>query len=364
MTLPKKFIWFLIIAQIFLLYASWAVYTIFLSFFPSLAGHKMPSASLLALLALLPLSTSILDYKFDGPLLRWAYIASWVWLVYTLYLGMMATICLGVFLVWGGNLQNYGLLAIGFSAAIVIYGLINARLTKITKIKVKLPNLPESWRGKTAVLVTDIHLGHVLRNGFAKKVISKINSLKPEIVFIPGDFYDGVHTGFGELAAEFKDINAPAGVYFSSGNHEMFAGYGQTEAALSGAGIHILEDQKVEINGLQIAGLAYKEETDETVSQRIKLLGLNPDRPSILLKHVPDHLPPIARAGVSLQLSGHTHHGQIWPFRYITRKIFKGFDYGLKKLGNTQVYTSSGAGTWGPPVRIFTKSEIVQITFQ
>jgi predicted MPP superfamily phosphohydrolase len=213
-------------------------------------------------------------------------------------------------------------------------------------------------------MVSDLHLGHILHSGFARKIIKLINEQKPDIVFIPGDFYDGVHTDFGALAAEFKTVSAPLGMYFCSGNHEMFAGYGACETAIKNAGIKILEDEKLEIDGIQIAGLAYKEETDETVVKRLEAIGLNREKPSILLKHVPNRLGPISRAGASLVLSGHSHQGQIWPFRYITYNVFKGFDYGLKSKGATQVYTSSGAGTWGPPMRVFTKSEIVKIIFE
>ena len=93
-------------------------------------------------------------------------------------------------------------------------------------------------------------------------------------------------------------------------------------------------------------------------------MNIDPSKPSILLKHIPDHREAVEKSGINFQISGHTHHGQIWPFRYITKKIFKGFDYGLKSLNNLQIYTSSGVGTWGPPLRIFTKSELIKITFE
>src|SRR5581483_4104212 len=102
------------------------------------------------------------------------------------------------------------------------------------------------------------HFGHILKQGFGKKIVNKINSHKPEIVFIPGDFYDGEHTNFQELADEFKKIEAPLGIYYCSGNHEMYAGYTECEAAIKKAGIHILEDRLTEVHGLQILGLAYK----------------------------------------------------------------------------------------------------------
>jgi hypothetical protein len=97
---------------------------------------------------------------------------------------------------------------------------------------------------------------------------------------------------------------------------------------------------------------------------RLAKIGIDVNRPSVLLKHIPDHLSAVEKAGVSLQLSGHTHLAQVWPLMYITRKVFKGYDYGLKKIGKMQIYTSCGVGTWGPPLRVFTKSEIVKIIFE
>lgn len=159
-------------------------------------------------------------------------------------------------------------------------------------------------------------------------------------------------------------MNSQFGIYYVTGNHEAIAGYKICEDALQSAGVHILENQKVEVEGLQIGGLAYTHETDQSVRETLNTLNLDPSKPSILLKHIPSHVEEVAKAGVSLMLSGHTHQAQVWPFRYITQKVFKGFDYGLKTLNQLQVYTSSGVGTWGPPVRIFTKSEIVKITLE
>lgn len=362
--MPKNFIFFLIIAQAILSLFHWLIFFLLITFFPNLAQHQLGLLSLISVLSLSFLASSVLDYNFDGTVLKIAYLLSSVWLVFAFYFAIFSAVMLILYIGGLFTLTVAGWLAVSAGLLLVTYGLINARVTRVMNLKIKLPNLPGSWAGRTAVMVSDLHLGHVLHFGFARKIVKLINQQKPDIVFITGDFFDGVHTAFNELAEEFKKVNAPLGLYFCSGNHEMFAGYGKCEQAIKNAGIKILEDEKVEVDGLQIAGLAYKDETDATVADRLKDLKLDTSKASILLKHVPNRLTQASQAGVSLQLSGHSHHGQIWPFRYITHKIFKGFDYGLKHFERMQVYTSSGAGTWGPPLRVFTKSEIIKIVFE
>ncbi len=362
--MPKRFIFVLIVAQTLLTSLHWLLYKLTMAFFPVLMPQHAIIGAILILLSFSFLIFSWASYNHDILLLRWGYTLAAVWLVVGFYFTITSLGALLGFFITPLSLSLLGFFAVALSALLSIYGLLNARVIRIIPVTVSLPNLPAAWQGKTAIMVSDLHLGQILRPDTAKKIVSIINRQKPEIVFIPGDFYDGVHTDFNALAQPFKNINAPFGVYFSSGNHEVYAGYEKCEQSLKGAGIKILEDQKVELAGLQVAGLAYKNETDESVKNALAKLEFDPSKPSILLKHVPSHVQPVADAGVSLQLSGHTHLGQVWPFRYITKKVFKGFDYGFKNLNQLQIYTSSGVGTWGPPLRVFTKAEIIKITFQ
>lgn len=362
--IPKRLIFFAIILQSFLSFLHWLVYLLIITIFPGLAAFQTVIMFGLLFLSLVFPIASLVSYNHDNWLLRLIYVGASVWLVAGFYLLLFSSLLLLVSALITVNLIWLGWLSLSLSLGLTVYGLINARVLRQVNITVKLPGLPEFWRGKTAVMVSDLHLGQILRPKFAHRIVKKINSLNPEIVFVPGDFYDGVHADFKALAETFKTITAPQGCYFCSGNHEMFAGMEKCEQALDHAGIKILDDAKTEIHGLQIAGLAYKNETDSTVAKRLENLNLNKTKPSILLKHVPNHLTPVREAGINLQLSGHTHLGQIWPFRYLTKKVFKGYDYGFKKLGRLHIFTSCGVGTWGPPIRIFTKAEIIKITFQ
>ena len=130
-------------------------------------------------------------------------------------------------------------------------------------------------------------------------------------------------------------------------------------------GIRVLENEKVEMEGLQIAGGPYIHATHaEHFRSVLAKIAVDPTRASILLTHAPDRPAIAEEAGIGLQLSGHTHLGQFFPFTWITRRIYKQFTYGLSRLGNAQFYVSSGAGTWGPPLRVGSQAEIVQITFE
>jgi predicted MPP superfamily phosphohydrolase len=360
----KQMIIFLIVAQTILVLFNLVAYWLLISFFPGLDTYKTILLTALIVLAVSFLAFTIASFKFENFILRWGTIISSVWIVTNFYFLLNSLVALIIYLILPFGLVYYGLAASLVTLGLTIYGIINARVTRVTKITVTLPNLPSFWKGKTAIMVSDLHLGHVLQERFAKKIVRMINKESPEVVFLPGDFFDSVYTNFQSLANEFKAINAPSGSYFCSGNHELYVNYAECEQALKNAGVKILENQLVEVNGLQIAGAAYKHDVMPDLAENLRKMNLNHSKPSILLKHVPLQIQEVSEAGFNLVLGGHSHHGQIWPGRLITKPFFKGYDYGFKMFKNLQVYTSSGAGTWGPPMRVFTKAEIVKIIFQ
>jgi uncharacterized protein len=158
---------------------------------------------------------------------------------------------------------------------------------------------------------------------------------------------------------------APQGVYFVAGNHEEFGDDSKYLHAIEAAGVRVLSNEKVDLDGLQVIGVPYRDATKkEQLASALHGIGLDRDRASILLTHAPDH-PDIAEAaGISLQLSGHTHVGQFLPWSWMARRIYRQFVYGLSRIGKMQVFTSSGAGTWGPPLRLGSNPEIVLLEFQ
>jgi predicted MPP superfamily phosphohydrolase len=246
-----------------------------------------------------------------------------------------------------------------------IYGLLNARWIRVRRIVAALPGLPESWRGRRAVLMSDLHLGNINGAPFARRMVTLAAGLQPDIVFIPGDLFDGTKADLDKLIAPFKQLAPPFGVYFSTGNHEEFAGKEHYLEAATRAGMRVLNNERITVDGLHIAGVPFGDSTSP-IRLRATLEGmrLEPDEASILLNHMPSRLPIVERAGVSLQLSGHTHGGQLAPFNWLTRRVFGRFTNGMNRFGALQVYTSTGAGTWGPPMRVGTHPEIVLLTFE
>jgi uncharacterized protein len=255
------------------------------------------------------------------------------------------------------------LLAIAVVTA--VFGVINARMLRVRRVSLTVPRLPERWRGRKALLISDMHLGHVNGVEFAQRIAAKANELKPEIIFIVGDLFDGSKVDAEKMAAPLREMKPPLGAFFVDGNHEEYGGAAHFEQAVRGAGIRVLHNECVTVDGLRIVGVPYGPGAYPLHMRAfLEQLGLKEGPASILLNHVPNRLPIAEHAGVSLQLSGHTHGGgQLIPFNFITRRAFGEFTYGLQRFGDMQVYTSSGAGTWGPPMRVGTNPEILLLTF-
>lgn len=245
------------------------------------------------------------------------------------------------------------------------YGIWNSSQVKVNRVSVRLDQLPEQWRGRRAVVVADTHLGNIRNTNFAKKVTKLISDQQPDIVLFPGDLYDGTIDDYGKMVAPFTGITSRFGVYFAAGNHEEFRDRAAMLGPLRQVGIHVLDNEVVDVDGLQVIGINYSDATTaEKEKAVLDTLSLDKDRASILIKHVPDELETARDAGIDLQVSGHTHVGQMWPFSLVTKRIFGPFFYGLNPLDSLQVYTTSGAGTWGPPQRVGTTPEIAVITFE
>jgi uncharacterized protein len=254
-----------------------------------------------------------------------------------------------------------------FGAALLagLYGLFNASWTRITRTRVRLANLPPAWRGRRAALISDLHLGHVRNGSFLRRMVAKILQEQPDAIFIAGDLYDGTAIDVRRAAEPLRGLVAPHGVYFVAGNHEQFGDDSKYLHAIAAAGVRVLSNEKVEVDGLQIVGVPYRNAAQGGhFTSVLQSMRLDRNRASILLTHAPDH-PEIAEAaGVSLQLSGHTHLGQFIPWSWMARRIYRQFVYGLSRIGKMQVFTSSGAGTWGPPLRLGSNPEIVVLHFE
>ena len=372
MRLRRRLIIFVLILQSvlflthFLLYETWT--------FSSVKGHTAGPLWIKLILGFLSITfvpASLLAFRYTNAPVRAFYRIAAVWVGLLSFL-VIATACcwiiLAVALLTGVNSNFHRITEPLFGVAILagLYGVFNASWTRVTRTKVRLANLPATWRGRKAALISDLHLGHVRNGSFLRRMVAKILHEQPHAIFIAGDLYDGTAIDAARAAEPLNQLTtAPHGVYFVAGNHEQFRDESKYLHAIATAGIRVLNNEKVEVDGLQIAGVPYRN-ASQPRSFASALLGIRLDREraSILLTHAPDH-PEIAEAaGVSLQLSGHTHLGQFIPWSWIARRIYRQFVYGLSRTGRMQVFTSSGAGTWGPPLRLGSNPEIVVLQFE
>jgi hypothetical protein len=349
----------------FLLYETWAF---------SSAGSDTHGAVWIKLavgfLSVSFVAASLLAFRYTNAALRAFYRAAAVWLGLLTFLFFAAVFCwiiFGVTRLAGLEVNFHRTVEWLFGAALVagLYGVFNASWTRVTRTTVRLANLPAAWRGRKAALISDVHLGHVRNGGFLRRMVTKILREEPDAIFIAGDLYDGTAIDAARAAEPLNNLTAPHGVFFVAGNHEQFGDDSKYLRAISAAGVRVLSNEKVEVDGLQIIGVAYRNATqDGQFASVLRGIRLDRDRASILLTHAPDH-PEIAEAaGVSLQLSGHTHVGQFVPWSWMARRIYRQFVYGLSRIGKMQVFTSSGAGTWGPPLRLGSNPEIVVLQFE
>jgi predicted MPP superfamily phosphohydrolase len=315
-------------------------------------------------------AASLLAFRYTNPALRAFYRASavWVGLLTFLFVGaVFSWIIFGVVRLAGLDVNFHRTVELLFGAAVVtgLYGVFNASWTRITRTTVRLANLPAAWRGRRAALISDLHLGHVRNGSFLRRMVAKILKEEPHAIFIAGDLYDGTAIDARRAAEPLNELVAPHGVYFVAGNHEQFGDDSKYLHAIAAAGVRVLSNEKVDVDGLQIVGVAYRHAVHNGhFASVLRGIGLDQDRASILLTHAPDNPETAEAAGVSLQLSGHTHLGQFVPWSWMARRIYRQFVYGLSRIGKMQVFTSSGAGTWGPPLRLGSNPEIVVLQFE
>ncbi len=353
-----------------LLAAHWFLYRTWIDFW----GSPGPMAALalrtaLMLLACSFIAAALLGFYFSNWLVRLLYRVASVWLGLLNFFFWAACLCWltgGAMALVGWRAEKPLLACVFFTLALAtgLYGLLNARLIRIRRIPVQIPGLPASWRGRTALVVSDLHLGHMNGRGFSRRVVRLAARLKPEIVFIPGDLFDGGKADAGALAEPFKNLAPPFGIYFSTGNHDEFGDAAHYAEVLGRTGIRVLANERVTVDGLHILGVNYGDSGDPVgLRGTLERLRPAPGQASILLHHAPSGLELAEQTGIGLQISGHTHGGQLFPFTWLTRRVFGKFTYGLQRYGALQVYTSSGAGTWGPPMRVGTCPEIILIRF-
>ncbi len=240
----------------------------------------------------------------------------------------------------------------------------------VKRVPVRLTKLPTQLSGYTIVQVSDIHVGPTIGRAFIEQIVASINALKPDLVAITGDLVDGSVAELGHLVEPLRELQAKDGVYCVTGNHEYYSGADEWIQYLGTLGVKVLRNERVTICAgpggacFDLAGV-----DDWTAKGFGKghganlpraLEGRDTSRPLVLLAHQPKAAPEAAELGVDLQLSGHTHGGQLVPFNWLV-KLEQPYVSGLYALGETQLYVSNGTGYWGPPMRLGAPAEITRL---
>jgi len=332
------------------------------------------------------------------PLVHWwenlltsnfyVFAASWLGFLINLLLAVgLSWLVIGIVHLIGykPHTQPIAIVFFVLAALYSIYGIWNAFHPRIRNLEVQIENLPTQWKNKTIVQLSDMHLGHVHRLGFLKSIIAKVNALNPELVLITGDLFDGMSGNLTSFVEPLNTLKAQRRIFYVTGNHETYIGVRRALDILEKTKINVLRNEVVELDGLQVVGISYPgvSGTENMRSLRKSWADFSTGKPRLLLFHTPTNIkrkdenghdahssaywaPDTSLAvnkeiGISLQLSGHTHKGQVFPFGYLTKLIYKGYDYGLHSEGSFSIYTTSGVGTWGPPMRTGNSPEIVVI---
>jgi predicted MPP superfamily phosphohydrolase len=240
----------------------------------------------------------------------------------------------------------------------------------LLQVPVRLRRLDPALRGFRIAVVSDIHLGPLAGRAHTERIVNTINAAEPDLVAIVGDLVDGTVAELGPAAQPLRDLSAPEGTFFVTGNHEYFVeDTAEWLTELERLGVQPLRNENTVIRrggaAFDLVGvndLAGGQRGDPPDFDRA-LDGVDPSRPTILLAHQPVLVSEAAARGVDLQLSGHTHGGQMWPFHYVVRTVQPSLA-GLSAVADTQLYVTRGAGFWGPPVRIGAPPDVTVLTLE
>lgn len=366
-----RFAVFIIFIQLIILLAHFVVYKFGISTYSTLAKNKILFGSFLAIISV-SFSLSTFFTRFSQNLLsNIIYTGSSFWLGFLFWLFLAVVVFSIIGFITGFNSLYFKigfLVSFSFIIFLNLYGLVNGFYPRIEKISINIDNLPESWHGKRALFLSDTHYGNLHTKNSAKRLSKLINRIEPEIVFISGDFFDGPMKDFDVFTKEFSDLKIPKGIYFVNGNHEDYAGKEKTNKSLIQNGFNVIDEQIVVLDGLQVVGIPYttsseSEADNESTKNVFNMNQFDPSLPSVVLKHVPIGIESLLKFRPDFVFFGHTHQGQMWPFSVLVKKIYKEHYYGLIQKDSTKFYTTSGVGGWGPPQRIGTKSEVLEVKF-
>jgi predicted MPP superfamily phosphohydrolase len=256
------------------------------------------------------------------------------------------------------------------SVVLITGGFINAIMPVIKEYNITIDKPAGEIKTLRIAAVSDIHLGSIIRKRSMKKLSGMLEKIKPDVILLLGDIVDGELGPVlrGDLLKYFTRPQKQDALYAITGNHEFIGGADRTIPYIESKGIRVLKDEVVTLKGeIQIIGRLDRDSFRYYAKERLSLeeliKNIDPVKPVILLDHQPLRLDESEEYGVDLQLSGHTHNGQLWPLNYLVRRFFE-LSHGYLKKGNTQIIVSSGFGIWGPRIRSCSRSEVLLINIK
>jgi predicted MPP superfamily phosphohydrolase len=347
-------------------------------------SHRLLAYAAMVLLSMSFISAFVLIHWHENPVTIAYYKFAAIWtgfIIHCLTAAAAAWLCLAVIRLAGSDisLKWLGALMLALALAESGYGIWAAFYPQIRQVNVSVKAVPEQWKNSSIVLLSDLHLGHMHKHGFLRRVIEMVNSQNPDLILITGDLVDGMGGDYEKNLMLLNDLKPGRGIFFVTGNHEHYVGLKKSLDLISKTPLKILDNELIEIDGLEILGVSYPginsvsdignlRQTRKPGCIRIAMfhtpteMGIN--YKNLKNQHVANYWMPDTNfrtnteLDIDLQLSGHSHHGQLFPLNFLTGFLYKGYDYGLNNTGAFWLYTTSGTGSWGPPMRTSGRAEI------
>lgn len=266
--------------------------------------------------------------------------------------------------IFSGYIVKLRFLSLILAFSLILTAIVQGnRLPAISEYSIYIKDFPEEYDGLEAVVLTDLHVGFIADDRWLEKIFNIVNTLSPDMVFIVGDIIDRRAIDIDKIIPILKNLSARYGVYVVLGNHDLFTGI-NVEKILEDIGYHVLRNTWEEaLSGVVIAGIDDPVITGQfsiTTNLINRVLHGIPGGAVIFLSHSPVNVSVVASYRVGLMISGHTHGGQIWPFGYLVKMIYRYFE-GIYKIGDMNLIVSRGTGTWGPAMRLWKRGEIVKV---
>ncbi|MFC1752579.1 metallophosphoesterase [Thermoproteota archaeon] len=311
--------------------------------------HKNTIISLIAVVTLAMPFTIILERFFQNIITRILYAIASLWMGIGLFL--LCTLLVYEIIRPFYQIPYAGIIILSIVGLLSVFSIINAMFLHVEEVEVPIQGLKKEMK---VVQLSDIHVGTIRNSAFLQKIAEKTNELEPDIVMITGDLVDGTAALHESMFSGFDKCKAP--VFFVSGNHETYEGLGKVYKLLNETKIRPLKNEVVVFDGIQVVGIEFSEDRANTQKQ-LSRLKINKSKPAVLMFHGPWGMEDAKNHGIDLQLSGHTHNGQIYPFHFFVWLVLKHLR-GLYDYDGMYLHVSPGTGTWGPYMRLGSMNEI------